>query len=75
VEYQYYATKSHPQGGPFVDHVGSASLRIPVKDDEPELESLELHYFTNHGERGSADLKRLHAVQHAGQQSASPSRG
>lgn len=74
VEYQYYATKSNPQGGPFVDHVGSASLRIPVKDDEPELERLELHYFTNHGERGSADLKRLQAGQPVRQQPASTSR-
>lgn len=58
VEYQYYAKKNNPQGGEFEDHVGSATLSIPVKDGEPDLEMLDLSYFTNHGEGGRITLKR-----------------
>ena len=58
IEYRYYAKKKHSQGIRFEDHVGSASLSIPVVDGEPDMKSMQLTYFTNHGESGSIKLKQ-----------------
>ena len=61
VEYQYYAQKSSPQGTEFEDHVGSATLSIPMTNGEPDLARLDLSYFTNHGEGGRVSLERATA--------------
>ncbi len=58
IEYRYYAKKKHSQGVRFEDHVGSASLTIPMECGEPRIKSMHLTYFTNHGESGSIKLEQ-----------------
>lgn len=61
VEYQYYAKKKSPEGTRFEDHVGSATLSIPVQKGEANLEQPHVSYFTNHGQVGSMTLQHVKA--------------